>query len=84
MIEYAGTWHQTTAIAARTWAAHVLPDTGVIEASEVPAEAARELEAFTWGEVQRAELEGVPDGLSEDEWREACRKALEARIVESR
>ena len=82
-IQYAGSLFSFLSSAAAQWAVDALPDTSVIEASENPESAARELEAHWWGEAQKIG-EGAPEGVDEDDWRDACRTALVRRIEASR
>ena len=82
-IEYAGSLFSTMRDAADRWAVDALPDTSVIERSEAVKDAADTLEVYWWNEAKRAGG-GAPDGVDEDDWREACRAALVRRIQCSR
>lgn len=82
-IKYAGSLFSFLSFAASRWAVDALPDTSVIEASESPESAARELEAHWWGEAQKIG-EGAPKGVDEHDWRAECREALVRRIEASR
>lgn len=78
--------NRTTLISkVKQFAVNALPDTSVIDASEEPHEAARNL--VTYWETEAAELGETLDNVDADdldEYREACVIAVATRIFESR
>jgi hypothetical protein len=83
-IEFGGSWYLTVVQAARAWAATALPDASVIGRGENPIEAATELERFCCDELTKVGIDIHPEGTDVLTWRQACRRALADRIVESR
>ncbi len=82
-IQFAGSHYHTLCLAARAWAETALPDPSVIGAEEDSFEAAEGLESYCWDEGQRIGA-GAPEGVKENDWREACVTVLSERIEEHR
>lgn len=86
-VTYGGTMYATTKQAAKAWAHDALPDVSVIDENADPETCATADEAHWWTEASKtletSEEHVQPEGLTESEWRTACRSALTDRIREA-
>lgn len=79
-IKFAGSWFNGMSSAAGAWADAAMPDVTVaLTFEEDPADIAHDLEAFWWSEATKIG-EKAPEGVNVEEWRRACRTALQQRI----